>query len=381
MGQILTSVVGAKAAGTINNIMAAKTAYDNFRGGDPGAAPLADASSLLPSAQAQDMSQGGLQQGQALAQNQTPMMDALAGAPQPAAAPPPVEAVQAPVDNPYVADTPKDLNSDITVQADPWKPKKESLLGQIGDAVLLMKGMKPIFRERTDNKNMESAMEGFQKDPEQAIRRMRRVDPETAWKMQEDYTRMKANEELAQQRAEARRAQGGQMIGGILSSIPNDKTAADVYTKVLPTIRKMSEYYGYDPSLLPDKYDPDEINAMTHQGLSAYQAKRLGQYGTEIENTQNYRGQRLKQMQQSVDQTGQHYQTEEQIQQQRADHANRDRSVVQTKYGPAEVAADGKSMVLVGPDGLKHKYLNVGQKGGQVQWKLFSSEKPPAPKQ
>lgn len=377
MGTILSSVVGAKAAATIGQIAKAKQAYDGFRGGDPGAPQLSDPSALLPpQQQAPDMSSGGLQQGQAVAQNQptpTPMQDALLGNPQQPTTQLAQNDVQAPTDNPYVADTPRELGGGpVDVVGDQWSPKKENLLGQIGDAILLMKGMKPIFRDRTDVANMESAMQGFQQDPERAIRRMRQVDPATAWKMQEDYTRMQANQELANQRAEARREQGGQMMGGILSSIPNDKTAPDVYGRVLPTLQKMATYYGYDPSLLPDKYDPDQINAMVHQGMNAYQAQRLGQYNKAEQDLTNYRGKRLGQMQQAVDQTGQHYQVEEGIQQQRADKADQQRSVLQTKYGPAEVAPDGKSLILVGPDGLKHKYLNVGP----GQWRLFNSEKP-----
>jgi len=363
MGEIIAGAIGGPAA-------AAAVAKHKAQGMEE-AAPLADAASLLPGMPgAQDMSSGGLSQGQSQTMAQaTPMQQALLSPPSQTPATQPMSDVQQPYDNPYVSDTPKELAQNdrpIEVTGDDWKPKKESILGQIGDFMLMRRGMQPVFRQRTDQANLESAMQGFQKDPETAISRVRKIDPEMAMRLQEQQSRVQANQELAKQRLMARQEAGGKLMGGVLSSLPKDDTAPAVYQKILPKLRGMADYYGYPSDLFSDKYDKDEINAMVSQGITPYQAQRLGQQERSTQSEINYRGERLKDFDAQNAETRRYHQSMEGISQQRVDQAaanaaktpDKSVSTLQTKYGPMEVVG-GKKGRLVGPDGNVHYYLNV----------------------
>lgn len=220
----------------------------------PGVDPLAPLPDASP------------EQGQAMG----PMASSLLGQSQA----PPAPAPQ--VDNPYAPDTPKELTGQpIEVVGDDWKPKKEDLLGKIADTILLLRGRRPVFRDKVDSHNMESALQGFQKDPETAIARVRQVDPEKAWQMNEDLSRVKANQALETQRMIDTRNKAGDIMGSMVNAITDSKNPEEIYAQKLPTIRKFAEYYGYDPSLLPDTYDKDTMNFIRQKGFSAYEQERL----------------------------------------------------------------------------------------------------------
>ena len=275
MGEILSAVNTARAA------------VDTFGGGGggmdytmAGMEGLQPADTLLappqtaPPEMAQPMTQPMGDTGQSY-------MSALIGDPMASGltndqpAPPPE-----PFDNPYTK-TDQPIEEDIVVEGDDWKPKKLDFLGQLGDALLMARGRRPIFSERLRDRNMKDALQGAQKDPERAIARVRQVDPDTAWEMQEDLSRMKANEELAAGRALERKLKGGEMMGSMIASLPDDDAQAEaIYSKTYPTLQRMAEYFGYDKDLLPSKFDRGTIEAIKSQGMSAYEQARLRQFAT-----------------------------------------------------------------------------------------------------
>lgn len=203
-------------------------------------------------------------------QNMGPMASSLLAQPQGQSSAP-----QLP-DNAYAPDTPKDImassaaDDSIQVIGDDWKPKRMSPLENIADYFL-----GGLIRRHVKAANEASALKGFQKDPETAIARVRQVDPERAWKMNEDLSRVKANQALETQRMIDTRNKAGDIMGSMVNAITDSKNPEEIYTQKLPTIRKFAEYYGYDPSLLPDTYDKDTMNFIRQKGFSAYEQERL----------------------------------------------------------------------------------------------------------
>jgi hypothetical protein len=202
----------------------------------------------------------------------------------------------APADNPYTqydnSGTPADVaqsvgtpvQQPITITGDDWHPKDESLLGKIGD---MMFGGE-TFRHRTDQANLKSAMQSFQKDPETAINRVRQVDPKAAWDMYQNLSGIKANEALEQQRIQDRQDKGRDRLGNMLGALDGPNAAA-IYEKQLPMYRKYAEKYNLDPSELPDKYDADAIAALREQGISGYDQERLKQGDANQKSLEGYR--------------------------------------------------------------------------------------------
>lgn len=344
----------------------AKSAYDSMRGGDPGIAPLQDAET--PQAQGQDLSGSGF----AMANPQPTMAPPLSApdqaAPQTPMVAPQQAAPQQPIDNPYAQDTAKEIGNslgsnsgeDVTVTGDTFKPKKESVLGVIGDFLLMRRGMQPIFRQRTEEANMKEALKGFQRDPASAISRVRQIDPELAFKMQQQLQASNANNALEQERRIEIQDKGVQRIGGMLGAVQNSKDPAAIYAKTLPTMRRWAETYGIDPSSLPDTYDADAVNGFRSGAISPYQQESLSQRDQARQDLNTYR-------QSSLNDLNEHRQNTEA-------ETNRHNLVIEAKpsgsaakpvarnvFGEGgrfagKISPDGRSAALQGDDGNWYAY-------------------------
>ena len=181
----------------------------------------------------------------------------------------------APVDNPYVEDTPKELagnkGEDVTVTGDDFIPKKESTIARIADIFL-----HGIFERRTNNANLIEAMKGYDRDPESAIRRVNKFDPGAAQRLRESNERMEANRILQEERIQALREKGFDRLSGMVGAITNSKKPDEAYTQVLPTLRAYANQYHLDgDNMFPDKYDPGKVGAIRQGGLTAYQQEAL----------------------------------------------------------------------------------------------------------
>lgn len=374
MGELIATAIGGPAAGQA-------VAAHKASGGPMEAAPLQDAGSLLPQMPGpqQSMPDASVPQPTQIAQAQTPNQDAMFGQtrlPQGT-----IEENPQPVDNPYAPDTAKE----IVVQGDDWKPKHESFLGQIGDFLLMRRGMQPVFRQRTDEANLKSAMQGFQKDPETAISRVRQVDPELAAKLQEQQSRVNANNALTQQREAARMQQGSNVLGSMLGSITKSKDPAAIYSKTLPTMRAYAEAMHFPSDMLPDTYDPDIVGTLQNGGLSVYQQQRLDQYNrglnSLIQNRQATQDETKRAHMADEAEANRTHTVHEGIAQQNADKNPGNRTFTSQvnfmgENRPAQISADKQTLTVVDRDGLHHVYKNMGVSNGKIRWQLYNSEKP-----
>jgi hypothetical protein len=234
--------------------------------------PLPDAAAALPAmpgpqGTAPDVSQPSFA-------DMAPMLTALADQPVPAATedPEPSNNPYTPFDPKEPSDEPKEpSDEDIEVVGDSWQPKKLSPLEEVAN--LFLGGYLGI---KNKQKNMRSAMEGFQRDPDQAARRMRQVDPKEAWKMYEDTSRIKYNQSLTKSTEQKYQITADKAISGALVSMSKDPEAAKYYDKVRPILQETWDRVG-GKTQLPEVYDADTLGTIGNLGMSAYQAQRLDQ--------------------------------------------------------------------------------------------------------
>ena len=278
-------------------------------GGGSGLLPTdPNVAAPLPPLQLTDMSSQG--QSQAMASQSMAPGISLADlyAPeiaQPQEQAPPPQAPAAPLDNPY---TPYDNNvqqdvaenvgtpeEDITVTGDSYQPKhKEGWLGKTLDVLLMLRGRHPAFKERKDLENFQDIMGSYLDNPERAIRRVGKyVDPETAIRMQQNLSTVRANEELASGRLQDRRDKGLDRMANMTGILAGNKNAEEIYKQKLPMFRQYMSNYGYTAEeakkLLPDKYDPDQLAALRSSGISVYDQGRLAQSAESAKNLEQYR--------------------------------------------------------------------------------------------
>lgn len=353
MGEILAAVGAFEQA---------KSAYDRASGPMPEAAPLHDASSIMAGGpSAPDMSSGGFATAQP-EQTQAPVVQAPMMPAEQAPTVTPEPTAPQPVDNPYAADTAKEIANglgtsdapqDVTVKGDSWQPKHESVLGVIGDFLMMRRGMQPIFRQRTDEANLKSAMQGFQRDPETAISRVRKVDPEMAYKMQQQLQVTNTNKALEDTRIADLREKGLTRIGGMLGAIQQSKNPEAVYKQTLPTMRRWIDSYHLDPSILSDNYDSEAVNAIRMGSIDPYRQESLANSNASREDLNNYRQESL----QSLNQHRENTEAETQRHNLRLEEkSEKGKPTTRNVFGDnnrfvGTVSADGRKAALQGIDG------------------------------
>jgi hypothetical protein len=196
----------------------------------------------------------------------------------------------------------------ISVVGDGWKPRKVTTLGKIADALIEMSGDEPIFAKERQEQNLNAAMQGFQGNPEQAIRRLSRIPgmEKLAWDMYDKYQDNKRADMAAEPLAATRQERLLTPIGGMLNAIRRAKDPAAAYAANLPRMRAYlaARKVGPDVLDLPDVYDPDaldmEVNRFVSpekqlqmEALEQYRANRLNLDTRKADDMAAYRSERL----------------------------------------------------------------------------------------
>lgn len=179
------------------------------------------------------------------------------------------------------------------------RPRKRNLLEILGDAVLINGGMKPQFALNKQRDNMRVAMEGFTNDPLNAIRKMAQIDPEFAWKL---YNQHQDDERASGTLARQNRALDmqndryvyGQIAGMMGSPAVNEQTWGAMRNHAINVATRR----GLDPAtveaVIPKDYDPAAIDFIRYGEIKPKDQ-------VQMENTERYRGQRLGQIDRSLD--------------------------------------------------------------------------------
>lgn len=202
------------------------------------------------------------------------------------------------------ADQGQNPADDIAVRA--FKPKKRSIFGVIGDAILLNQGHKgKFFADRVYDKNMRRAFEGFTGDPMETVRRVATFDPQSAFKM---YGTLADDQRLGrtQDRQDAIAEMKFQSMVGAMMGAANPNN----YPAMRQRMQTMGQRLGYDMSYLPEEYDEEAIQQLRYGGMTvdqqidnqradstaqsqnAYRQERLADYDAQRGEMSSYRDRR-----------------------------------------------------------------------------------------
>lgn len=246
-----------------------------------------------------------------------------------------------------------------------WKKPNPNLLGVLADTLILHYGGKPVYGPMFQQQMFGEAMQGFQKDPEEAIARMRQVNPELAWRMHQqhiDNTRQQAAVD-AQTRyndfryKDAVQERISRMIGAL---------TPENYGVLLPRIQAYTQAKGETVDL-PDVYDADALSLHRLGGVSVddqmdnardgyYKERRLGQMDTRLQMQGADTESRINDRNLRRGETQRHnrvteVQGEQRLQRGSGGKTNKGTTIVQTPRGPAELSPDGmKVRIKVGDE-------------------------------
>lgn len=255
------------------------------------------------------------------------------------------------------------VSQDATVKG--WRPKKPSLLGILADALIIGRGGKPVYAQYLRDQNISAAMQGFQKDPEEAIARMRQIDPERAWQMQQQHVDNVRQQAQADAQTRYNNFRYDDVVQERISRMIGALTPEN-YGVLLPRIKAYAQAKGATVDL-PDVYDADALSLHRMGGLSVddqmdnyrdgyYKNRRLGQMderlemqGADTESRINDRNLRRGETQRHNRVT--EVQGEQRLQRGSGGKTNKGTTIVQTPRGPAELSPDGmKVRIKVGDE-------------------------------
>lgn len=168
---------------------------------------------------------------------------------------------------------------DTTPIPDNWKPRHESLLGNITDALF-----GTTIGERDKRFNMEDALSVVNKNPELAIQRMAQVDPEATMKLFSDVNSMKHYNSMQDRNsAYVRNLQlngFGDMIGRIAQGAFYDKNGnpkpvtPEQWDAFRQQAVRIAGHQNLNPDdvddLIPPMYTPEALASVTGLSKSAY---------------------------------------------------------------------------------------------------------------
>lgn len=265
----------------------------------------------------------------------------------------------------------------IEILVEGFKPKKAGFLDRFLDNFLVNMGGKPVREQRIKEDNMRAAMEGFTSDPLNAIRRIAQINPEAAWTLYDKYLDNTRADSIAKRQEDVASMKYMGRLGGMLRAIQTSKDPADQYTRMLPNIKRYAERYGLPLEDLPEEYNDEVINAyvmrnvdvedqIRQEQLDAYRTSRLNQMQQSIDNTNEYRQERLKDFDNA--EAGRNARAA-QAEAGRNTRATKGQGrVIQTPNGPGILSSDGNHLGII-INGKKTIWQKTGVSGGKSQWK------------
>lgn len=191
------------------------------------------------------------------------------------------------VTNPVPVDVVGHRPPDTTPMPDNWKPRHESLIGNITDALF-----GTTIGDRDKRFNEEDALAVLNKNPELAIQRMAQVDPDKAMQLFQAYNSQKRWNALADRESAQTDMQGAQrfsqMMSGAMYRITHDSKTGKEITPTPEAWNSFNDFAGrmagqmhMNPDMvqgmLSPTYDPNVASMFIGQGDPSYRQANLGQ--------------------------------------------------------------------------------------------------------
>lgn len=260
-------------------------------------------------------------------------------------------------------------SDDIVVKGDSWKPKKNTVLGAIADAISYYSDGTTPFKDERDKANMESASKGLMNHPEEAIGRLAQINPEFAWKQRGQVTddkRMQGGLDRQNQLLEFQKQKHVySQLANMMGVAVKRKNPAN-WTQMRQQALNYANQYGIDASgIIPENYDEDAIDTITLGSVPVAKQMQLDETKQYHGDTMDYRNRNLEERSRyhqgqlglgeqrvgvqakNSDETARHNTETEATAKQNANQSpHAARRTIQTKYGPAVISPDGARAIL-----------------------------------
>jgi hypothetical protein len=257
----------------------------------------------------------------------------------------------------------------IAVTGDSWKPKKDTILGALADAISYYTDGTTPFKDERDKQNMISASKGLMNHPEEAIGRIAQIDPTAAWKYRSqvvDDTRQQKNLERQN------RVYDGTNENIVYNRVAGMMNAAtpETWKAMREQAIKVGQLRGVDvSSLIPEDYDENAARYIAYGAVPPAKQMQMNETSRYHDATTDYRNRNLQERSTyhqgqlgldaqrnniaagNLSERSEHNDVTEQQGQERIDKtpAKPQQRAYDTKYGRGLVSPDGMQMNII-PD-------------------------------
>jgi len=214
-----------------------------------------------------------------------------------------------------------------------------NILGWLGDALLVGAGGPALYRDRMQRLRASDALDGMVDDPEGAIKRLSKVDPEAALGMYNQYmTNKRYGEQQARVTRDSDQRYHDTVIDRIRSMIGSAKDPA-TYAAAVAQARKYAAAHPdvQLPFEISDAYDPNTVAAIQGGGISPEDQRRLN-------DNDEYRDRRIDQLEEALRIKANHYEVQEQQGDRRLDQGDTRLSQGAERIGIARNNANNKKI-------------------------------------
>jgi hypothetical protein len=220
------------------------------------------------------------------------------GAPSPlSAAPAPQAPQQAPAASPDATDgsaTPVQVVG--RVPQDNWQPHHAGILGQISDYIL-----GTHFGRENERRNLAGALQSLETNPNLAIRRLMKVNPELAMRLEGQEADDKRQAGVAARQEDYdnyRKEQATYQLASQMLASAKDPTT---YTTLREQVRNLynSRSIPFNEALFPEQYDETAVHGITDSTIKNGQKAQIAETG-------RHHGVTEQQGEERIDETGRH---------------------------------------------------------------------------
>lgn len=158
--------------------------------------------------------------------------------------------------------------SDIAVRGDPWKPHKDTILGAIADAVASYTDDGTPFQDERNKRNMIEASKGLYGHPDEAVSRIAKFDPTTAWKLRSQVADDQRGDRSQQRLDDVADMNRKQKVYGQVASMMNVAAKRpENWQQMRQQALNYAQQYNVDVSqIIPENYDQNALETIA-QGM------------------------------------------------------------------------------------------------------------------
>jgi len=170
------------------------------------------------------------------------------------------------------------------------------IIGTLGDAFLVQSGNKAVYAPQREKEKLASALYDFTENPTEALERVAAIDPNAALELYQAVAIKQLRQDALDRQLAGDADKRYQQYAGLWNQYMGGATP-ETWGKIAPILRTLKKRGNLgDEFLVPDEYDEAFAQAAQRAGMKTNQQVSTSIQKEKAESLDEYRGQRLRQI-------------------------------------------------------------------------------------